>query len=164
MKRHYADIAALVDADIGPPYLRAVSIEDVLTHPAAPPQFIWNGYLPRGVVALMSAHGGTGKSTVALMLAVCAALGEPLFGINTVRCNTVFASLEDGEGIVRNRLASICRQLQIDPVRLRDRLFIVDGTEWPELFSAGTRDAGEATGTYTELSRLVQSAGAGLVH
>ena len=163
MKSDYAAITALLDADIGSPVLRAVTIEDVLTHPAEPPQFIWDGYLPRGVVALMSAHGGTGKSTIALMLAVCAALGEPLFGINTARCNTVFASLEDGVGIVRNRLASICRQLQIDPSRLRDRLFVVDGTEWPELFSAGTRDAGATTATYTELCNLVKARQAGLV-
>jgi len=66
-----------------PPMLKPVSVGDVLTNPAPPPAFVWDGYLPRGVVALLGAHGGTGKSTIALMLGVCAALGRPLFGVDT---------------------------------------------------------------------------------
>ncbi|MBK6294572.1 MAG: AAA family ATPase [Rhodoferax sp.] len=118
------------------PLLKPVSVFDVLTNPAPPPAFVWDGYLPRGVVALMGAHGGTGKSTIALMLGVCAALGRPLFGVDTEPCKTVFVSLEDGANIVRHRLASICRAWGIDPLALHDRLHIVDGTEHPELFAA----------------------------
>ncbi len=111
----------------------------------------------------MGAHGGTGKSTIALMLGVCAALGRPLFGVDTEPCKTVFVSLEDGANIVRHRLASICRAWGIDPLTLHDRLHIVDGTEHPELFAAETRGAGEKTPTYHELRRLVQLEGVGLV-
>jgi hypothetical protein len=145
------------------PLLRPVSVSDVLSHPAPPPEFIWDGYLPRGVVALMGAHGGTGKSTIALMLAVCAALGRPMFEVDTATCNTVFVSLEDGANIVRHRLAHICRAWGVDPLALHGRLHIVDGTEHPELFAAETRGAGESTGTYFELRKLVQSENAGLV-
>ncbi len=146
-----------------PPLLKPVSVFDVLTNPAPPPQFVWDGYLPRGVVALLGAHGGTGKSTIALMLGVCNALGRPLFGIETEPCKVVFVSLEDGANIVRHRLAAICRAWNIDPATLTNRLHIVDGTEHPELFAAETRGAGDRTPTYHELRKLVQTEDVGLV-
>ena len=145
------------------PHLVPVNVADVLTNPSPPPRFVWDGYCPRGTVTLFGAHGGTGKSTVALMLAVSAALGRPLFGVDVEPCAVVFASLEDGAGIVRHRLASICRAWGINPQMLQDRLHIVDGTERPELFQSETRDAGKTTASYAELHELVQSTGAGLV-
>lgn len=145
------------------PLLKPVSVFDVLTNPSPPPAFILDGYLPRGNVALLGAHGGTGKSTIALMLGVCTALGRPLFGVDTEPCKAIFVSLEDGAHVVRHRLAHICRTWAIDPEQLRDRLLIVDGTEHPELFTAEARGAGEITLSYLELRELVQSVGAGLV-
>lgn len=149
--------------DAPEPLLKPVSVGDVLTDPAPPPRFVWDGYAPRGVVTLLGAHGGTGKSTVALMLAVCAVLGRPLFEVDTEHCAVVFASLEDGAGVVRHRLAGICSAWGIDARALHGRLHIVDGTEHPELFAAESRGAGETTPAYTELRALVQSVGAGLV-
>jgi len=99
-------------------------------NPAPQPTFVRDGYLPCGVVALLGAHGGTGKSTIALTLGVSAALGRPLFGVDTVQCKTLFVSLEDGAHIVRHRLAGICRHWGIDPVELDGKLHIVDGTEY----------------------------------
>jgi hypothetical protein len=145
------------------PLLKPVSVCDVLTNPAPPPAFVWDGYLPRGVVALFGAHGGTGKSTIALMLAVATVTGRPLFGVPTEASAAVFVSLEDGANIVRHRLAGICRAWGIDPATLRERLHIVDGTENPELYSAEGKGAGDVTSAYVELVRLVQATGAGLV-
>jgi hypothetical protein len=162
----YDVLALLLESATEPPkpepLLKPVSVFDVLTHPAPPPAFVWDGYLPRGVVALFGAHGGTGKSTIALMLAVATVTGRPLFGVATEQSPAVFVSLEDGAGIVRHRLAGICRAWGIDPLALRD-LHIVDGTENPELYAADQRSAGDVTSTYTDLTRLVQSTGAGLV-
>jgi len=167
MAAHDGDaLAELLESAQAPdapePLLKPVSVADVFTHPAPPPQFIWDGYCPRGVVTLFGAHGGTGKSTVALMLAVSAALGRPLFDVDTEQCNALFVSLEDGAGIVRHRLAGICGAWGINPQTLTG-LHIVDGTEHPELYSAEARGAGEPTLAYAELTRLVQSSGAGLV-
>lgn len=145
------------------PLLKPVSVADVLTHPAPPPAFVWDDYLPRGVVALLGAHGGTGKSTVALMLVVAVVTGRPLFGVGTSAAPAVFVSLEDGTNIVRHRLAAICRAWGIDPAELEGRLHIVDGTENPELFAADNRSAGEVTAAYLELAKLVTDTGAGLV-
>lgn len=148
--------------EIGP-LLKPVSVLDVLINPSPPPEFVWDGYIPRGVVTLLGAHGGTGKSTIALMLAVCAAMGRPLFGAEVVQCKVLYVSLEDSGAIARHRLANICKLWSIDPLALLDKLHIVDGTEYPELFSAESRGAGLLTDTYKEMSTIIQAEGIGLV-
>jgi hypothetical protein len=159
-------LEALLEAAAEPPkpepLLKAVSVADVLSNPAKPPAFVWDGYAPRGVVSLLGAHGGTGKSTIALMLAVSAVLGRPLFGVDTQRTPALFVSLEDGAGLVRHRLSSICQAWRVNPSTLAE-LHIVDGTENPELFAADNRSAGDVTAAYKELARLVQDTKAGLV-
>ena len=145
------------------PRLKPVSVFDVVSHPSQEPTFVWDGYLPRGNVTLLGAHGGVGKSTLALMLSVCAVQGHQLFGIATTPCKVLFVSLEDGTHVVRHRLAHICKTWAIDPEQLRDHLVVVDGTENPEFFSAESRSAGETTPTYSELRELVQAENFGLV-
>ena len=108
-----------------------------------------------GVVSMLSAHGGTGKSTIALMLAVSVAVGRELFGVHVRQGKSIFVSLEDSPQIVRHRLAHICNNWVIDPKTLEGTLQIVDGTEYPELFSAEARGSGGTTDTYSELRSLV---------
>ncbi len=144
------------------PLLKPVDVVNVIREPSPPPRFVWDGYLPRGEVTLFGAHGGTGKSTIALMLAAAVATGRPLFGVATERAAVAFASLEDGAAVVRHRLAHICRQWQIEPQELAG-LHIVDGTESPELFTAEGRNEGRTTAAYAELRELVNATGAGLV-
>lgn len=144
------------------PLLAPVDVAGVLTHPSPPPRFVWDGYCPRGVVTLLGAHGGTGKSTIALMLAVAVATGRELFGIATDAAPVVFASFEDGAHLVRHRLAHICQCWGINPGELAG-LHIVDGTANPELFASDGRGPGDVTPAYGELLALVQQTGAGLV-
>ncbi|HNN17414.1 MAG TPA: AAA family ATPase [Giesbergeria sp.] len=144
------------------PLLTPVDVAGVLTRPSPPPRFVWDGYAPRGVVTLLGAHGGTGKSTIALMLAAAVATGRELFGIATEPAPVVFASFEDGAHIVRHRLAHICQCLGINPAELAG-LHIVDGTANPELFASEGRGPGDVTPAYGELLALVQQTGAGLV-
>ena len=146
-----------------PPLLKPISIKDVISNPSEPPAFTWEGYLPMGVVSMLSAHGGTGKSTIALMLAVSVAVGRELFGVHVRQGKSIFVSLEDSPQIVRHRLAHICNNWVIDPKTLEGTLQIVDGTEYPELFSAEPRGAGVTTDTYSELRRFIQEQKASLV-
>lgn len=147
-----------------PPLLLPVSVADVIACPSAPPRFIWEGFLPRGEVALLGAHGGTGKSTIALMLAVAVATGRELFGHATEQAPALFLSLEDGAAIVRHRLRHICQQWGIDPAALAEWLRVADGTATPELFTAeGRGDPGGVTPTYAELFDLAESCRAGLI-
>lgn len=166
LQRDGADVlAALLDnaQSFKPePLLTPVDVAGVLTRPSPPPRFVWEGYAPRGVVTLLGAHGGTGKSTIALMLAAAVATGRELFGIATDAAPVVFASFEDGAHIVRHRLAHICQCWGINPAGLAG-LHIVDGTENPELFASDGRGPGDVTPAYSELLALVQQTGAGLV-
>ncbi|NZA03378.1 AAA family ATPase [Ottowia beijingensis] len=159
-------LAALLEAAAVPeppaPLLTPVSVLDVHSNPSPPPRFVWDGYCPRNVVTLLGAHGGTGKSTVALMLAAAVSTGRELFGAGTDAVPVVFASLEDGAGIVRHRLAHICQCWGISPAEL-GALHIVDGTENPELFASEGRGPGDVTPVYAELRELVRRTGAGLV-
>lgn len=141
------------------PLLLPVDVAGVLSRPSEPPRFVWDGYLPRGVVALLGAHGGTGKSTIALMLCVAVATGRELFGIATEAARVVFVSLEDSGDVVRHRLAHICREWDITPELIAERLTIVDGTANPELYTADRRDDGLITATYAELRDLAKGAG-----
>ncbi|MCW5669399.1 MAG: AAA family ATPase [Hydrogenophaga sp.] len=143
--------------------LKTVSVADVLTNPSPPPGFIWGSLVVYETVTMLSAHGGTGKSTIALMLAVCAATGRDLFGLQVDKCVAVFVSLEDGLAVVRHRLSVICRAWSLDPRELEGRLHVVDGTDHPELYSAEGRGSGETTLTFAEMRSLVRSVGAGLV-
>lgn len=157
---HVSDGYAVADFEHtllpAPSLLRTVDVAGCLSNPSEMPAYAWEGYLPRGVVSLLSAHGGTGKSTVALMLCVCTALGRPLFGASTARGGALFVSLEDGERVVRARLAAICRAWNIDPADLAENLHIVDGTEHPELFDVEGRSSGVTTKTYNDLREFAQ--------
>ncbi|MCZ2103092.1 MAG: AAA family ATPase [Comamonadaceae bacterium] len=141
-----------------PLLLLPVDVAGVISHPSPPPRFVWGPYLPRQQVAMLAAHGGTGKSTIALMLAVCVASGRELFGHTTEQGRVVFASLEDGADVVRHRLAFICQQWGIEPHTLAQHVAIVDGTSHPELFTAERREHGQTTASYAELRELAKGA------
>jgi hypothetical protein len=137
--------------------LSTVNVAEIFISPSPPPDFIWEGLVPRGVVTLMGAHGGTGKSMMALMLAVSVALGRQLWGCPTKQVKALFLSLEDGPSVVRHRLANICRIWSIDPAELHGHLHIVDGTEFPELFVAEGRGEGNLTPSYDEMVEMIEA-------
>jgi RecA-family ATPase len=155
--------------DAGPdktpkPHLKRLTVADVQTNPPIPPSYAWEGLVPISHVSLLSAHGGVGKSTIALMLCVAAALNRPLFGIPTKASKALFVSLEDAPSVLRHRLAWISREWNLNPVDLDERLAVVDGTDYPEMFTTtGRTDAGSPTGTYDELVDLVEREGFGLI-
>ena len=163
----YDVLARLLESATTPDHLltllKPISVKDVLSNPSEPPAFIWEGYLPKGVVSLLGAHGGTGKSTIALMLVVSVAIGRPLFGVAVRQGKSIFVSLEDRPQIVRYRLAHICNAWSIDPRSFEGTLQIVDGTEFPELFSAESRESGNITDTYAELRWLIDHQKASLL-
>lgn len=115
---------------------KLVSLADFESKEISPPKFIWEKLVPAEAVTLVAAHGGTGKSYLALMLGVAAALGLDLFGLPTKKCKVVFFSGEDSSSILTYRLDQICRSLKISVADLRDDLVILDSTDHdPRLFT-----------------------------
>lgn len=138
-----------------------VSISDLLTNPTAPPQFIVDSLLPFGVVTLLTAHGGTGKSMLALQMAVCVATGFPFMSKPTIQSKVLFFSAEDSGQVVRHRLGCICQDKKIDPVMLAEKLLIIDSTENPELYI--TQKDKILTDGYEALLKRSVTYGAGLI-
>ena len=164
------DTGEIVDEDVGAdddagPVLVPVDVLGVWDEPSEPTEFLFGGRIPRGTTSLFGAHGGVGKSTIALMLCVAVATGQSLFGdAPTAPTSAVFVSLEDGAQVIRHRLGAICRWMKVNPRNLAGKLHIVDGTENPELFMVDNRNGrGTPTHAYSELRGLVRETGAGLV-
>ncbi|WP_172437628.1 AAA family ATPase [Acidithiobacillus marinus] len=111
-----------------------VDVAGVWDNPSPEPDFVWDKYIPRGHVCLLSGHGGSGKSTAALQLCVAVAMGLPLFGVPTTQGPVVFFSGEDAGPILRHRLAGICHNLNVNPHLLAERLTVLDATSEPVLY------------------------------
>ena len=125
------------------------------------------GYVPCGVVTLFAAHGGTGKSLLALMLSVSTALGRDWLGVPTRQANVVFYSAEDPQEVVLRRLHRICQHIAVDPLDLVGRLLLLDATEGdPVLFTIKRTDGinhGVTTRAHADLADYIRQHDVGLV-
>ena len=113
---------------------KEVSIADVYSNPPKPQGYVWGGRIPFGAATLLAAHGGTGKSLFALLLAICVAMGRECLGLQTASLKTIFFSAEDSVDTLRRRVAAICLVEGIDPVKLAENLTLVDATDAAVLF------------------------------
>ncbi len=171
--RHLIDTARRVmppdedDLAVGPSAAEArfavVPICDLAAAQPPAPHFWWHDYLPAGVVTILGAHGGTGKSMLALMLAVAIATGRPLFDVQTRQGVVAYFSGEDPAEVLRHRLAWICGRLGVNPAELEGRLLLLDATVTdPVLYAevaVGGRRYGETTAVYAELRAFIGAQG-----
>lgn len=126
-------------------------------HDQEAPSFVWDGLLPANHVTLLAAHGGTGKSLVALLLAVSVAMKLPLFNVPTQQGRVVFFSGEDDAGTIRHRLGFICDRLGINPADLEGKLHLIDATAHdPVLYAQQDRGKSGTTPTYDALRAYVR--------
>lgn len=140
-----------------------ITIADVLTNPPLPPTFWIDQLLPAGLLTLLSAHGGTGKSMLALQAAVCLAQGIPFMGKTVTPCRVLFYSAEDSMEIIRHRIAKICTHMQVAPEMIAQNMRLIDATENPCLYEETTAGKHEVTPGYTKLQELVLSFNADVV-
>lgn len=106
-----------------------VKIDDLMSANIEPPHYSIRSIVPRGVVTLLGAHGGGGKSILALTLCAHAAAGKTWAGLEVERGCALFVSLEDPGSVVRYRLRRIVEAYELDPDAVAANLHIVDGTE-----------------------------------
>lgn len=142
--------------------LQAIDLRTIQPKPAAQ-RWVWENYIPERKVTRLDGDGGVGKSFIALLLAVCTALGILCFGVPTVRRPVIFYSAEDDEEDLRARLAWICHHLGVALEDLHGWLHILDVTDAdPVLFTRRRVDGverGETTAGYSRLRRFVQAIG-----
>lgn len=121
-----------------------VSISDLFSSPPEAQRFLIDRILPCGVLTLLGAHGGAGKSMLALTAAVCLATGKPFVGMAVQKCRVLFYSGEDPAPVIRRRLAKICRYMGIDLHELAGNLVVLDATERPILYNGQVTAAFDA--------------------
>lgn len=99
------------------------SAADLEGRPVPARQWLVHNMIPMNTVTLLSGDGGTGKSLLALQLAVSAATGKSWLNEGVEKKRALFLSAEDDDDELHIRLASICRTMGLRFADL-DRLTI----------------------------------------
>lgn len=143
------------------PLFATVDLSELGAVPQEPQQWYWNGYVPAGHLTYFGGHGGAGKSTLGLLLACCIALGRECLGKHTSQAVVCLFSAEDPRDLLLRRLERLCRAMDMDFDELKERLIIIDATEFdPVLFAERRIDgmrAGATTPTYDALAKFVEA-------
>jgi hypothetical protein len=107
-----------------------------------------------GTLGLMGAHGGIGKTQIAIAAAIAMAAGCRLFGQAIKPCKTALISAEDGAGELHRRLAVQCHAMQVNFASLHGRAFVYDYTAGdPTLVAVGRDGVVTPTARYLDLRR-----------
>ena len=82
-----------------------------------PPPLLWMvaGFLPRGFVTLLAADGGTGKSYLAIYLAITLCLGRSFLGLATMRGRVLYVDYELDEDEQKRRVWRVLAGLGMTP-------------------------------------------------
>lgn len=149
-----------------PPALKRVSLADVFDAPEPPQRFVWADRIPCEHVTLLGAHGGTGKSMLALQLAAHVAIGRPFLGNEVEQGRVLFFSAEDAGPMVRRRFARVCRADGLDPAEVAQNLEVIDASDAPTLYEEANRGGvklGAKTPAFLALQRDLQANPASLL-
>jgi hypothetical protein len=91
----------------------------------------------KGKISIIAGYAGTSKGPLADYLAVCIALGLPVFGAHAVRQGNVLVIDEEGVRLTMRRLRRLARGMQTDPADLEGRVRVLDGGLLGDLCDAG---------------------------
>ena len=105
---------------------RIIDPAEAATVDDAPLPHIVDRWVPCDEVTLFAGHGGSGKSFLALSLAVHVALGRAFGPLAVEQRDVLFFSAEDTKRTLLHRLAKLCRALGVEPASLRGRLHLLD--------------------------------------
>ncbi|WP_175474204.1 AAA family ATPase [Thalassobaculum litoreum] len=114
--------------NVGSEVARALPTTDASTLTEAtlrPREWWWQDWIPLGEVGVLSGPGGTGKSYLALMLAVCSAVGYSLAGRDVASGVTLYVSCEDNKDEFQRRLAKTLAYLGLTYADLQGNLHII---------------------------------------
>ena len=107
---------------------RRLSVEDLTTDPPAQ-RFIVHPYIPERVVFVLAGVGGSNKTTFTTYLAVCRALGRPMWGtVNVAEGETVILSTEDRLIDYHRKLTALRHEFgeDFDARRVAERVHFFD--------------------------------------
>lgn len=116
---------------------------------------------PRSTLTLLGGNGGSGKSSLALTSAACAAAGRSLQGESAAPIAVSFVSLEDPPELVLNRLGRICREYGLDVDLVERNLSVLDGSGTDSALAVEINAHGVSRIRLTETARSLSSLCAG---
>lgn len=83
----------------------------------SPPDYLVDGIIQSGFLYSITGQTGAGKTAVALLIAACVALGEPLAGLEVKEGRVLYFAGENPDD-VRMRWIGLCHELGLDPDEL----------------------------------------------
>jgi len=105
--------------------LKPIDPAELADKPVPARQWYIDGLIPARNVTLLSGDGGTGKSLLALQIAVAGALGISTLGLTPQQGRTLVLAAEDDQDEIHRRLADICREHAVGMAGLRDRMLVI---------------------------------------
>lgn len=126
-----------------------------------PPAHVIDRLVPRGVVTLLGAHGGAGKSVLALTLAAHVATGRTWAGFGIDQGRALIVSLEDPGTLVNFRLRRITDAYSLDPDAVAANVAILDGSAGDGALVGEVNDHGTARLAQTAALEELREAAAG---
>lgn len=72
-----------------------VNLRELLSRPVESPEWIVEGFLPRGSRVILAGEAGIGKSLVSYLLGYSVATGEPFLGMKTVTSTVLYIDQEN---------------------------------------------------------------------
>jgi RecA-family ATPase len=130
----------MIEAEQQRDFPRRLDLRELANRTPPVPAFIVPDWLPQNAVTLFAGDGGSGKSLIALQLAVCIAAGRSFMGLPVQRRRVAFLSLEDDQDKLHWRLANVCRWFDIELASLHDWLIVWDGERSEAALASETHD------------------------
>lgn len=159
MDDDYESIATKADALARPRGWPApLDLRELAGREPEPPPMIIDDWLPAGYATLIAGHGGAGKSSIALHLAVCIAQGREFFGLMPEQRRVLYLACEDRTGVLHWRLSRICRHLGVDMADLAGRLDVLDLVGRDAILWERVASGGATTGPFNHLMHAASEA------
>lgn len=143
------------EKEMEPLWPEPIDLRKLMATAPTPPRMIIDDWVPCGYATLLAGHGGAGKSSIALHLAVCIATGRPWWGLHCAMRRVLYLSGEDRADVLHWRLAHIADRERLEAADLSG-LHVVDlvGRE-SILYRRDPKRGPILTAAYGELERLM---------
>jgi RecA-family ATPase len=93
--------------------LTAIRGDELLSTAAPPRRWLVESFVPASETTMLGGDGGTGKTTLALQLAVGGVTGGDWIGRKVERCNVLYVSAEDPKEEIHYRLEQITKRAKL---------------------------------------------------
>lgn len=139
------------------PALKWVDLSGLMTAEIPPQGFLFEPLFPRRHVSLLGAHGGTGKSSLAVVLAAHAACGRGWAGFPGARARALIVSLEDEGEICQRRLRDVVKAYNLEAQAVIQHVAVLDGTSGNSALMAECDGRAVSTPVMDELKAIAHN-------